>query len=165
MNLRFRQGKWMILFGSLAGSLLLAVSYVEAAEAPVSKLDARQIVKERQAAFTLMQRNYKPLVEAVKNGSEIDTTSFSDYANNLYLLSTMAEEMFPVVSNVQAIQGNAKPEVWSENKEFTEMLQQYVLKTKKLSDEFSGLDKNKFKNLVIDIGGSCKSCHKKFKIK
>jgi cytochrome c556 len=128
----------------------------------IDALAARQAVKERQAAFVLIQRSFKDMADMAKGKREFDSDRLTLQMQRLALTSEILPELFPQGSESSGT--NAATSVWDKNDEFMNRLGRYIALTRSFA-KTSDYSEPELRQVVGKIGKECKSCHDEFKTK
>jgi cytochrome c556 len=165
----FRRSRW------LAGSLLLAAAAgigIAAAQTPPAggapapgPTPAERAIEYRQAVYKVVAGNFGPLSQVAQGKAEFKGESATKQAARLSQIATFVGDAYPDISKEGKTR--ALPAVWSNRKEFDQLVQDFATHTKTLAEvtENSSSAGEEFKAAVAAVGNDCKSCHDKFRSK
>lgn len=142
----------------LISSLITLPSWADAGNVLV----ARQAVKERKAAFVLIQRSFKQMADMAQGKRDFDEALFRVEMQRLASVSSLLPELFPEGSDLGGTGTKAAASVWEKNVEFMQAMNQYITLTRTFSDT-NRFTKLEVQQAVGQIGKECKSCHSDFK--
>lgn len=130
-------------------------------------LQAKQVIADRKATFTLIHGNFKPLGEVAQGKQELDVVTIKKHAERLVFLDTFLVDLFPASSNVGAPATKSKADIWTNGSDFKQELDSFSINIKALMDIASKekYEPSDFKKAVLQVGQNCKGCHDKFKEK
>jgi len=140
-----------------------AVIALSATSAVVAGDKSDDAIDARQAAFTLMVANVKPMGAMAKGKMPFDKAQFAMRAANLAALSDMPWEFFAPGSDKGKTK--AKSKIWENPDDYKAAADKFKQEVTKLVDATKGDDQ---KAMFAQFGAtakSCKSCHKEFKKK
>ncbi len=128
-------------------------------------LQARQIIAERKAVFTLLERNFKPVGEVLKGHAAYDPVEMRKRVERLEYLATFLDETFPASTNLGAPDTDASAEIWEDQEAFNTQLKAFgehlkTLKDISLKETTASAD---FKRAALTVAQDCKACHDDFK--
>ncbi|WP_111978730.1 c-type cytochrome [Algibacillus agarilyticus] len=123
------------------------------------------MIKERQAAFVLIQSNFKFLGDVARGRVDATTEKIEVHASRLAYFSKLLNESFHKVSNLGAPHTKTTERAWSESQEFNSMMSDFQRNTENLallasSDNF---DHKSFRRATAQVGKDCKACHRQYK--
>lgn len=145
-----------------ACALLAAGSFAFAATAVAQQAQKpEQLVKYRQAVYSLVGWNFGPMAAAVQGKIPYDKDAFARQAARAAVLAPMAADGF--VAQSVASNSKAKPEIWTDKAEFDRLMQNFVQKTAALNEAAKSGDLATIRPAFQEAGQSCKACHDKFK--
>ncbi|HVL01013.1 MAG TPA: cytochrome c [Dongiaceae bacterium] len=152
--------RWLVLLGlpMAAGAL---------ADAPTlgGTAQARQVIAERKAIFTLTESNFKPVVAIVKGQASFDAAQVQQRVERLVFLANLLDEPWTPASNRGKPDTNALPEVWTDSDDFKSLLNEYRKNLQALATTVSTnpSDAAAFKKAAAAVAQNCKKCHDDFK--
>lgn len=140
-----------------------AVIAFSSASAVMAGKQEKNAIKAREAAFTLMVANVKPMGAMAKGKVPFDKAQFAMRAANLAALSDMPWEFF--IPGSDKGKTAAKSKVWNNADDFKAKTDEFKQEVAKLIEATKGDDE---KAMFAQFGAtakSCKSCHKEYKKK
>jgi cytochrome c556 len=149
----------------LAALLAVGMSGMPRALAQTSKPSrAEQLIKYRQAVYTVLGGNFGPIAAMASGKAPFDARELALRAERVAFLARMLDEAFPPESR-EGAPTRAKPEIWSTRSEFDDLLDDMQRKTTELASVARDGELAKIKPVVNDLGEACKACHDKFRAK
>ncbi|WP_143873390.1 cytochrome c [Catenovulum sediminis] len=129
-----------------------------------SKQVIRSEIKERKAAFSLMQRYYARLKGAIEQVplTQVNQSLLAD-ARSLLFMSQEVQKMFQTDVAKNEFRSKAKDGIWDNLAAFNHEMNDYVARTALLLNKLENNNTTSFKQDVSDLGQTCKSCHKQYK--
>jgi len=126
---------------------------------------ADRAIEYRQAVYKIVAGNFGPLTQAAQGKAEFKADVAARQASRLAQIATFVGDSYPDISKEGKTR--ALPAIWSNRKEFDQLVQDLVNHTKTLSDvtENSSSAGEEFKTAVAAVGNDCKACHDKFRSK
>jgi cytochrome c556 len=123
---------------------------------------AEQLIKYRQAVYTVMGGNFSPLAAMVQGKAPFDSNTFVTRAERVAFLAGLLDEAFPPESKSGA-PTRAKPGIWTERAEFDRLLDDMQAKTAELAKVAKTEDLERIRPAFGAAGEACKACHDKFR--
>lgn len=152
--------KKAIAMGLLSG--ILGISLLSTVNAEAVKPE--DVVKYRQAAYTVIGWNFKPIGAMVKGEAPFDAAAVARHAQYVELMSQALLEGFPKGSGPDAVKKTeAKAEIWSKWDKFEADMKDFHQQAAKLTEVSKGGDEALIKAQFAKTYETCKSCHKEFK--
>ena len=126
---------------------------------------ARQAIENRQAVFTLIGNNFRPIAEILRGNSTYESVDVSKYSARVAFLTGLLPEAFPDVSKSGDTQ--AKPEIWSSRPDFDKRVKDFSDHAAALSHVVAqgGGNSDAFKAAAKAVAQDCKGCHDNFRSK
>jgi cytochrome c556 len=126
---------------------------------------AERAIEYRQAVYKIAAGNFGPLSQVAQGKAEFKAEIVTKQATRLSQIATFVGEAYPDVSKEGTTR--ALPAIWTNRKEFDQIVSDFVTHTKNLADvaENSSSNGDEFKAAVAAVGNDCKSCHDKFRAK
>ncbi len=150
---------------SIAMSLLsgiLGASLFTAAQAAGPKPE--DVAKYRQAVYTVVGWNFKPIGAMVKGEIPFDAAAVARHAQYVELMSQTALEGFAKGSGPDAVKNTeAKAEIWTNWDKFETAMKNFQQESAKLTETAKGGDEAAIKAQFAKTAETCKACHKEFK--
>lgn len=122
---------------------------------------ARAAVANRQAIFTLIANNFRPIAEVLRSDGGHEPPDPQKYARRVALLADFLPDAFPEIS--QAGETRAKSDIWSDRADFDKLLQNFQQHAAQLAQTSSSPDVTAFKAVAATVAHDCKSCHDRFR--
>jgi cytochrome c556 len=138
---------------------LIAVSLLITAQV-LAHQGATGIVKERMDAFKASQNQLKSIVTAAK-ANDFDETQ--KLARLLAEWGTKMPDFFPAGSD--KMPSEAAPTIWSDPAGFKRAAAQFTNAGNQLIKASKAADKKAVFTSIQQIGASCKSCHRAYRLK
>jgi cytochrome c556 len=156
---------------ALAATLAIASTSVDAqtppaaGAAPAGPTPAERAIEYRQSVFKIVGGNFGPLSQVAQGKAEFKAETAAKQASRLAQIATFIGDAHPDISKEGKTR--ALPAIWSNRKEFDQILQDFTAHTKALAEvtENSSSAGEEFKGAVAAVGNDCKSCHEKFRAK
>ena len=129
---------------------------------PVSGDQARKIMHERHEGMESVGKNNKVIRRELEAGSpNLGTIRAS--AAQMANLSHKASGWFPAGTGPDVGKTGAKPEIWQNQKDFAAKLAAFQKAAQAFNAAAKSNDVNAMKARFADMGGTCKSCHDKYR--
>jgi cytochrome c556 len=143
---------------------LCALACVPAAFAQDAESKA---VTTRQAVFKLIDWNFAPVGEMLKNKAKWDKTVVQKAAGRIESLAPMIPEAFTVDTHAkQGITTKARENIWTNQADFKAKADELVKAAQNLgSVAKSGADDKALRTAAIAVGKACSNCHDNYKDK
>ncbi len=157
------------LAGALALAATLGVADAQtppaAGAAPAGPTPSERAIEYRQAVFKIVGGNFGPLSQVAQGKAEFKAETAARQASRLAQIATFIGDAHPDISKEG--ETRALPAIWSNRKEFDQIVQDFTAHTKALAEvtENSSSAGEEFKGAVAAVGNDCKSCHDKFRSK
>ncbi len=135
-----------------------AFQFASAAFAQVKPADA---LHYRKSAYNVLIWNWMPLANTVRGKTAYVKADFERYAGRVAQIAPMLLEGFPTGSGVGKTE--AKPEIWTNWADFQLKMKAFETESAALATLSKGGDFEKIKVQFGKVGGTCKSCHDKYK--
>ncbi|MDB5986921.1 MAG: cytochrome c prime [Nevskia sp.] len=147
-------------------STTFTFAVAEEAPAPAAASPAaKQAIQVRQAIFTLIGNNFKPVGETLQGKTPYDANDIQKRTARVAFLAPLLTDAFPDISS--SGDTKAKPEIWSNRAYFDRKLKDFQDHTVALAQvadkDKSGSDA--FKTAAAAVGKDCKGCHEDYKAK
>ena len=148
-------------FSIVAG--LCAAGIVTGA-AMAADMKTEDALKYRQGLFKALAWQLGPVVGMAKGEVPFSNEQLALRADNMDAIAKMLAEGFPKGSADGEIAGTkAKPEIWTNQADFTAKLAALQTATAALSAASGTLTQGDVGKHVAAIGGTCKSCHDSYR--
>ncbi len=133
--------------------------------APRAPTPAERAIEYRQAVYKVVAGNFGPLSQVAQGKADFKGDVATKQATRLAQIATFVGDAYPDISKEGKTR--ALPAIWSNRKEFDQIVQDFVTHTKTLSEvvENSSSAGEELKTAVAAVGNDCKSCHDKFRSK
>jgi len=133
--------------------------------APAGPTPAERAIEYRQAVYKIVAGNFGPLSQVAQGKADFKADNVAKQATRLSQIATFVGDAYPDVSKEGKTR--ALPAVWTNRKEFDQLVADFATHTKNLADvaENSSSAGEEFKAAVAAVGNDCKSCHDKFRAK
>lgn len=143
---------------------LCALACVPAAFAQDAESKA---VTTRQAVFKLIDWNFAPVGEMLKNKAKWDKTVVQKAAGRIESLAPMIPEAFTVDTHAkQGITTKARENIWTNQADFKAKADELVKAAQNLgSVAKNGADDKALRTAAIAVGKACSNCHDNYKDK
>ena len=154
------------------GSILAGAATVVAqtpptsvAAAPAGPTPGERAIEYRQAVYRIVAGNFGPLSQVAQGKAEFNSESATKQATRLSQIATFVGDAYPDISKDGKTR--ALPAVWTNRKEFDQLVADFGTHTKSLADgvENSSSAGEELKAAVAAVGNDCKACHDKFRSK
>jgi cytochrome c556 len=132
--------------------------------APAAPTPAERAIEYRQAVYKVVAGNFGPLSQVAQGKAEFSPNA-ARQAARLAQIATFVGDAFPDISKEGKTR--ALPAIWSNRKEFDQIVADFATHTKTLSEvvENSSSAGDELKAAVAAVGNDCKACHDKFRSK
>jgi len=133
--------------------------------APAGPTPAERAIEYRQAVFKIVAGNFGPLSQVAQGKAEFKAEVAAKQAARLSQIATFVGDAYPDISKEGKTR--ALPAIWSNRKEFDQIVADFVAHTKTLAEvvENSSSAGEELKAAVAAVGNDCKACHDKFRSK
>jgi cytochrome c556 len=158
----------VVMLATTAGSVAVAQTpnpAPAASAAPAGPTPAERAIEYRQAVYKIVAGNFGPLSQVAQGKAEFKAEAVGKQASRLAQIATFVGDAYPDISKEGKTR--ALPAVWTNRKEFDQLVADLGTHTKNLADvaENSSSAGDEFKAAVAAVGNDCKSCHEKFRAK
>ena len=133
--------------------------------APAGPTPAERAIEYRQAVYKIVAGNFGPLSQVAQGKAEFKSENATRQATRLAQIATFVGDAYPDISKEGKTR--ALPAIWSNRKEFDQIVQDFATHTKTLAEvvENSSSAGEELKAAVAAVGNDCKACHDKFRSK
>ena len=134
---------------------------------PPGPSPAKQAIDVRKAVYTLISANFRPIGGLMSGRGQYDAADIQKRLDRLVMLTEMAGEAFPEVSNSGMPDTKAKANIWTERADFDKRLKDFAQHAKNLA-QVNAKEKgatDAFKAAASELGGDCKGCHDNYREK
>ncbi|HSD74559.1 MAG TPA: cytochrome c [Steroidobacteraceae bacterium] len=149
---------------AIAAALLSALGAgtfaARAADAPPSKEE--QAIKYRQSVYKVILWNFGPMAGMAQGKIPYDAKAFAHHAERVATMAPMLLEGYPEGSD-RGAKTRARPEIWQNKAEFTELMHNMEEKTAALAVVAKDGDFEKSKAAFGEAASACKACHEKYR--
>lgn len=145
-----------------AAGMILCCGLVAAQGAGPSR--AEQLIKYRQAIYTVIGGNFGPMAAAVQGKAPYEPKEFATRAERVAFLARLLDEAYPEESRGGA-PTKAKADIWANRAEFDRLLDDMQAKAGELAEVAKSGDMERIRPAVGATGQACKACHDKFREK
>jgi cytochrome c556 len=143
----------------------VAIALGAAAGAALAQAKPDVLVKQRQAAMTLISKYFGPLGAMAQGKAPFNVQVVQRNADYLATLSHMPWDGFdPSTANAN-VKTRAKPELFKEMSKVKELAERLESETKKLQSVAKGGDESAIKTQIGAVGKVCGSCHDQYREK
>jgi cytochrome c556 len=152
---------------SLAAVAWLAAAPVLAADAGKLAPEVAQAIETRQAVYTVINYNFKPLVAILKGAAPYDAADTPKRIARLVMLADHLDDMFPDISNAGDPATKAKPDIWANRADVNKRIKDLQTHLAALQ-QVAGADKaasDGFKAALTTVAQDCKGCHDNYRAK
>lgn len=147
----------------LAAATALALG--SAAVAQSARMNATDSIKARQSHYKEIGASFKTIRDELGKPA-VDKAKVQDAAAKMAAFAPQITGWFPKDSGSEAgLKTGAKAEIWSDPKGFQEQAENFVAQTKRFNAVAMNGDVAQMKQAIPTLGGACKSCHDRFRIK
>jgi cytochrome c556 len=136
-------------------------------QTPPAPSPARRAIDERQAIYTLMGSNFRPVGEFLQGRARYDPSELRKRASRVAFLAGLSGDAFPDVSNAGAAHTRAKADIWTNHAEFTALLTDFIAHAQtfaQIAGDSSSSD-DAFRKAAVAVAQDCRTCHDKFREK
>jgi cytochrome c556 len=160
---RLASASGLLLIGGAVNTMAQAPPAGSAA--PQGPTPAERAIEYRQAVYKVVQGNFAPLAQVAQGKAEFKSEAANKQASRLAQIATFVGDAYPDISKEGKTR--ALPAVWSNRKEFDQLLQDFAAHTRTLAEvvENSSSAGEELKAAVAAVGNDCKGCHEKFRSK
>ena len=153
------------LLVAAAGIGIAAAQTPPAPGATPGPTPAERAIEYRQAVYKVVAGNFAPLSQVAQGKAEFKAEVAPKQAARLAQIATFVGDAYPDISKEGKTR--ALPAIWSNRKEFDQIVQDFTAHTKTLAEvaENSSSAGEELKSAVAAVGNDCKSCHDKFRSK
>ena len=151
---------------ALTGSaMLMAQTPPAPAAAPAGPTPAERAIEYRQSVYKIVAGNFGPLSQVAQGKAEFKSETAIKQATRLSQIATFVGDSYPDISKEGKTR--ALPAIWSNRKEFDQIVTDFVAHTKTLAEvvENSSSAGDELKAAVAAVGNDCKACHDKYRSK
>ena len=156
--------------GSATAMLMLSAALTAqtppaAGTAPAGPTPAERAIEYRQAVYKIVAGNFGPLSQVAQGKADFKAENATRQATRLAQIATFVGDAYPDISKEGKTR--ALPAIWSNRKEFDQIVQDFATHTKTLAEvvENSSSAGDELKAAVAAVGNDCKACHDKFRSK
>lgn len=140
-------------------TLGLAASYAAYAATPA----VTNAIKARQASYKEIGGAFKSINDELKSGSP-DMNSVRPLARDIATRAALLPKYFPKGSGSESgIKTRAKPEIWKDNAAFVKLQGDMITASKALDAAAASGNVAALGAARTSLGGTCKSCHDRFR--
>jgi cytochrome c556 len=123
------------------------------------------VIKERQDGLKSMGKIFKSVADQLRAGN-LDPATVKEASATITKTADAMANWFPAGSGTEAgVKTAAKPEIWSDNATFMAARQKLVEEAGKFAALANAGDMAAIGGGVRGLGGACKGCHDKFRVK
>jgi cytochrome c556 len=123
------------------------------------------VIKERQDGLKSMGKIFKSVADQLRAGN-LDPATVKEASATITKTADAMANWFPAGSGTEAgVKTAAKPEIWSDNATFMAARQKLVEEAGKFAALANAGDMASIGGGVRGLGGACKGCHDKFRVK
>jgi cytochrome c556 len=149
----------------LCAASVLAQTPPAAGTAPAGPTPAERAIEYRQAVYKIVAGNFGPLSQVAQGKADFKAETATKQATRLAQIATFVGDAYPDISKEGKTR--ALPAIWSNRKEFDQIVQDFGAHTKTLAEvvENSSSAGDELKAAVAAVGNDCKACPDKFRSK
>jgi cytochrome c556 len=145
----------------VAAAAAIALGAIAGAAFAQAKPDV--LVKQRQAAMTLISKYFGPLGAMAQGKAPFNAQTVQRNADYLAALSQMPWDGFhPSTTNEKS---RAKPELFKESGKVKELVERFQGEVNKLQSAAKGGDEGAIKSQIGAVGKACGACHDAYREK
>jgi len=145
----------------VAAAAAIALGAIAGAAFAQAKPDV--LVKQRQAAMTLISKYFGPLGAMAQGKAPFNAQTVQRNADYLAALSQMPWDGFhPSTANEKS---RAKPELFKESGKVKELVERFQGEVNKLQTAAKGGDEGAIKSQIGAVGKACGACHDAYREK
>ena len=145
----------------VAAAAAIALGAIAGAAFAQAKPDV--LVKQRQAAMTLISKYFGPLGAMAQGKAPFNAQTVQRNADYLAALSQMPWDGFhPSTANEKS---RAKPELFKESGKVKELIERFQGEVNKLQTAAKGGDEGAIKSQIGAVGKACGACHDAYREK
>ena len=145
-----------------AAAVAITTTGVALAAVALPKPKALAVMHARHEGMESIGRATKGINRELQ-GSSPDLTVVRLSAGQIARLSRQAWHWFPRGTGPDIAKTGAKPEIWKDPKDFTAKLAAFQRSAQALNAAATTSDVSVIKARFADLGGTCKSCHDKYR--
>lgn len=150
---------------SVGWALALGVGAAVAGGGALAASGAAKTVADRQAAYKQLGGAFKAINDQLKTDAP-DMAVITASAQKMAALGAQVPTWFPKGTGPsKAYKTAAKPEIWSDAAGFAAAAASLKTETAKLAEAAKSGDLDAVKAQVRPVGGACKTCHDKYRVK
>jgi cytochrome c556 len=128
---------------------------------------ARKAIEVRQAVYTLIGNNFRPLGEVLKGNAQYDAAEAEKRIVRVAFLTGLLNEAFPDVSNIGEPDTKAKADIWTNRADFDKKLNDFQVHVTELV-QVNAMEKGAtdvFRAALGAVAQDCKGCHDSYRTK
>ncbi len=149
-----------------ARALLAVALLVTGSAGLLAHSGAKGIVKERMEAMKAIGKAMKSLGAMAKGETKLRERNIRDAAATIASHAEKIGDLFPDAPNSRKSHvTEAAPTIWEYNQEFLKIANVLTKEAKSLNAIAATKDRSQLGRQLGALGATCKSCHKKFRIK
>lgn len=141
----------------------VAIALGAAAGAALAQAKPDVLVKQRQAAMTLISKYFGPLGAMAQGKAPFNAETVQRNAEYLGVLSQMPWDGFHPSTEGQ--KSRAKPELFKESDKVKELVERFQGEVKKLQTAAKSGDESSIKAQIGAVGKACGACHDRYREK
>ncbi len=122
---------------------------------------AAQILHKRQDGMKALGDATKVIHRAI--AGTLDLATLRSKSAEVVELSLQASSWFPLGTGSEAGKSQAKPDIWQNSADFAAKLRSFQLAARSFNAAVSLNDPAAINAKFADLGGTCKSCHDKYR--
>ncbi len=150
---------------TLTALVALATAVAATAAPSQTAVNAAESIKARQSHYKEIGAAFKGVRDELGKPKP-DVAVIQKNAKVMEAYAPQINGWFPVGTGSGAgLKTAARAEIWSDPKGFSEQVQNFTAQTKRFNAAAQSGDLNEIKTAVATLGGACKSCHDRFKVK
>ena len=134
---------------------------LNAAETPLEREQALALMKERHEGY---ERIGKAMRAAKQGIDRNDPAAVKTAADQLATLAPRAVGWFPAGTGPDVGKTEAKAEIWQQRAEFDQGMQRFQAAATAFQQAAVSGDMARIKEAHANLGGTCKSCHDRFRL-
>jgi len=143
-------------------ALFAAAAFGLVAAAPPSRDQLLQVMHERHEGMESIGKATKAIRREIEGGTPNSPTVRSSAAQ-IDKLAHNASHWFPAGTGPELGKTGAKPEIWQDPKDFASKLAAFQKAASVFDAAAAGNDPMAVKLRYVDMGGTCKACHDKYR--
>ena len=143
-------------------SAVVQNAVLNAADTPLERQQALALMKERHEGYEQIGKAMRGAKQGIDRN---DPAAVQTAANQLATLAPRAIGWFPAGTGPDVGKTEARAEIWQQRAEFDQGMQRFQAAATTFQQAAASGDMARIKAAHADLGGTCKSCHDRFRLK